>query len=164
MKNGSFKYWIRIYVCANYLVICLRLWLYRIVLLSCQTIIGPWNATGQSNTTIVVITVCAGHPEPDFVRMAEARKGKLFSRNRDKIVAWVDTSSEKTIRSSMCEMIVKGKKCSSCMSYQNTLRKSYHHWNAQKSQSPRRHHCTSSKTNFRKPWRIIRTFILRWTD
>ena len=32
--------------------------------------------------------ICAGHPEPDFVRMAEARKGKLFSRNRDKIVAW----------------------------------------------------------------------------
>lgn len=40
-------------------------------------------------------------------------------------------------------------KCSACMSYQNTLRKSYHRWNAQKSQSPRRHHCTSSKTNFR---------------
>ena len=93
--------------------------------------------------------ICAGHPEPDFVRMAEARKGKLFSRNRDKIVAWVDTSSEKTIRSSMCEMIVKGKKCSACMSYRNTLRKSYHRWNAQKSQSPRRHQCTSSKTNFR---------------
>ncbi len=49
----------------------------------------------------------------------------------------------------MCEMVVKGEKCSACMSYRNTLRKSYHRWNAQKSQSPRRHHCTSSKTNFR---------------
>lgn len=81
--------------------------------------------------------VCAGHPEPDFVRMAVARKGKLFSRNGDKVVAWVDISSEKTIRSSMCEMVVKGRKCSACTSYRNTLRKCYHRWN----------HCHLDDTN-----------------
>jgi len=85
-------------------------------------------------TQLDTCNICAGHPEPDFLRMAEARKGKLFFRNRDNIVAWVDISSEKTIRSSMCKMVGMEKKCSACMSYRNTLRKSYHRWNAQKSQ------------------------------
>lgn len=94
-------------------------------------------------------SICVGHPEAEYVRMAEARKGKLFSKNGDKVVALVDTSSGKTIRSSMCEMVVKGKKCSACVSYRNTLRKSYHRWKKQKSLSPRHHLSTSSKTNFR---------------
>ena len=93
--------------------------------------------------------ICAGHSDPDFVRMAEARKGKLLSQSGDRIVAYVDTSSGKTTRSSKCEVVVKAKKCSACTSYRATLRKSYHRWNKRKSLSPRRHVSLSSKTNFR---------------
>lgn len=42
--------------------------------------------------------------------------------------------------------MVKGKKCSACVSYRNTLRKSYHCWKIQQSLSPKH---PFSKTNFR---------------
>ena len=92
--------------------------------------------------------ICAGNPDSDFVRMAEAKKGKLFSKNGDRVVALVDTSSDKTVRTSKCEMVVKSKKCTECVHYRNTLRKSYHRWKKQKS-SPHHHLSTSSKTNLR---------------
>ena len=92
--------------------------------------------------------ICAGHPEEDYIRMVESRRGK--------VVALVDTSPftvegkifDKTIQSSACEVIVKSKKCSACVSIRGTLRKSYHWWKKQISLSPRRHISTFSKTNF----------------
>ena len=95
-------------------------------------------------------TVCTGHPEPHFVRMAESRKGKLFSKDGKKIVAILDTcSGEKTIRSSLCGLVVKGKKCSACVSYRSTLRKSFHRWQKKRSVSSPQHQSPSSRTNFR---------------
>jgi len=101
--------------------------------------------------------ICAGHPEEDYVRMAESRKGKLLSLSGNTVVAYVDTLPlvlegkvfEKTIQSSSCEILVKGKKCSACVSFHGTLRKSYHHWKKQMSSSLRNELSTFSKTNFR---------------
>ena len=101
--------------------------------------------------------ICAGHPEENFIKMAESRKGKLLTRNGDRVVALVDTLPlviegkvfDKTIRSCACELVIKGKKCSACVSFRGTLRKSYHRWIKQKSLSPQHHVSTFTKTNFR---------------
>ena len=99
--------------------------------------------------------ICAGHPEENFIKMAESRKGKLLTRNGERVVALVDTLPlviegkvfDKTIRSCACELVIKEKKCSACVSFRGTLRKSYHRWIKQKSLSPQHHVSTFTKTN-----------------
>ena len=55
----------------------------------------------------------------------------------------------KTVRRSSCELVVNGTKCPSCVSYRDTLRKSYHRWLKQKALSPRHRQSTSSRTALR---------------
>ena len=85
--------------------------------------------------------ICPGHPDQQFLSMLEAKKGKLLSRDGHAVMAYEDSSAPvtlngeeylKTARRSLCELVVNGTKCPSCVSYRNTLRKSYHRWLKQK--------------------------------
>ena len=69
--------------------------------------------------------ICPGHPDAQFIRMAESKKRKLMSRDRKNVVGRVDDFSPvtlngeqyaKTIRVSTCELLVCGSKCASCVS------------------------------------------------
>ena len=55
----------------------------------------------------------------------------------------------KTVRVSTCEMLVNGNKCSSCISYRDSLRSMFHRWSKQKSLSPSKRQSTRSRTNMR---------------
>ena len=66
--------------------------------------------------------VCAGHPDDKFVRMLNAKHGKLQSSGRG-CSAYLDSyasiqlngdTHSQTVRSSSCEMLSKGPKCPSC--------------------------------------------------
>ena len=101
--------------------------------------------------------VCPGHPDQQFLSLLDAKKGKLLSKNGH-TVAYIDNCSPvtlngeeypKTVRYSSCELIVRGAKCPSCVTYRDTLRKAYHRWLKQKSLSPRRRISTSSRTALR---------------
>ena len=117
------------------------------------------TATLQTLLSILdTAAVCPGHPDQQFLSMLEAKKGKLSSRDGCTVVAYVDSycpvtlngeTYPKTVRYSSCEMVVGGAKCPSCVTYRNSLRKSYHRWLKQKSLSPRRRQSTSSKTALR---------------
>ena len=97
-------------------------------------------------------SVCPGHPDAQFIRMVEAKKGKLMSKDGKSIVARIDDFStvylngdeySKTVRASTCEMLVNGSKCPSCVSYQESLRRIYNRWLKKKSPSQQ----SRSKTN-----------------
>lgn len=105
--------------------------------------------------TLSQYQVCPGHPDAQFVRMVEAKKGKLVSKDGKSIAAMVDDFStvylngdaySKTVRVSTCEMLLHGTKCPSCVSYRNSLRRIYHRWLKQK--SPTRQ-SSSSRINIR---------------
>ena len=76
--------------------------------------------------------VCAGLPK--FVRMLNAKHGKLQSSDRGCSAYYAsiqlsgDTHSQ-TVRSSSCEMLSKGPKCPSCVEYRLPLRSAYNRWN-----------------------------------
>ena len=52
----------------------------------------PMQLTSETLQSMLLLlhecNICAGHSDPDFVRMAEARKGKLLSQSGDRIVAY----------------------------------------------------------------------------
>ena len=100
-------------------------------------------------------SVCPGHPDEHLVALLESKKGKLLSKD-GKEVASIDTYSVilnskkylKTVRYSDCQMLVSSGKCSSCVTYRNSLRKIYHRWVKQKSLSPSQRESATSRTNF----------------
>ena len=76
--------------------------------------------------------VCPGNPDRCYIEMIEAKKGRLMSKNGQDISAAIDSFSpvhhsdkqySKTVRVSSCELLVKGNKCASCVSYSDSLRK-----------------------------------------
>lgn len=102
--------------------------------------------------------ICPGNPDSGYIEMVEAKKGQLMSKNRQNLIATVDSFSPvflngekyaKTVRVSTCELLVEGRKCTSCVSYRNSLRSMYHRWLKQKPLSPSRRLSTRSKTNLR---------------
>ena len=102
--------------------------------------------------------------------MAEARKGKLMSSDRCKVVAKVDNFSPvtlngkrytKTVRVSSCELLTYRNKCAACVSYQDSLRMIYHRWCKQRSLSPSHRLSTKSKINTR--WLSIPEKVKRYT-
>ena len=55
----------------------------------------------------------------------------------------------KTVRVSSCELLVKGNKSASRVSYRDSLHKTYHRYEKQKSVSPGKKKSTTNRTNFR---------------
>ena len=81
------------------------------------------------------LTVCAGHPDDHFIKMITAKKGKILSK-QGTVTAVLDKTPVhlngkpylQTIRTSLCEILCNGTKCSSCTSYRTSLRAIYHKW------------------------------------
>lgn len=108
-------------------------------------------------STLDKCSLCPGNPDYKFVDMVEAKKGKLFSKNGIDVVAMVDsfepvnvdgTTYPKTVRNFRCQMIVNVRKCQSCVSYRDSLRRIFHRWSKQKLKSPIRK-SSKSKGNIR---------------
>ncbi len=86
--------------------------------------------------TLDKLKVCAGQPDPSFVMMVSAKKGKILSPDGS-VAAQVDnvpvefggSNYDSTIRTSKCEMLSKYSKCSVCTKYRANLRTMYHRWN-----------------------------------
>ena len=100
--------------------------------------------------------VCPGHPDQHFIEFINSRKGRLLSKDKH-TVAFLDryalvtlngeTYSE-TVRSSSCELITHGIKCSSCIAYRDPLRVLYNRWTKQKNRSPSKQTDSCSRTPF----------------
>ena len=89
--------------------------------------------------------------------MVNARKGKITSASGD-IAAYVDTNCAvklngqtytETIRSSRCHLLIRGMKCSECVSYRDTLRSIHHRWSKKQNKSPSEFTSTHTHTNER---------------
>ena len=70
--------------------------------------------------------------------MLESRGGKITAGHSDAIVSILDNYASlhymenisKTVGSTFCRLVCKGTtKCDQCVSYRDSLQKSYHHWN-----------------------------------
>lgn len=88
-----------------------------------------------------ILNVCAGQPDSSFVVFADSRKGKFIGKDGS-TVAFVDRYApvnvngetfSQTIRTSDCELLVRGQKCKSCTSYRRTLRTLYTRWSKRNS-------------------------------
>ncbi len=90
---------------------------------------------GDCQAHIDRIKICAGQPDPNFVSMVKAKKGKVYSSGGT-VVAIVDSmpvefggeSYSSTIRTTSCEILCETEKCSSCKGYRASLRSMYHRW------------------------------------
>ena len=120
--------------------------------------IPPKLSVDALNSLMLVVetcSVCRGHPDEHLVALLESKKENYCVRKKNE-VASIDmcgvilNSQEypKTVRYSDCKMLVSSGKCSSCVTYRNSLRKIYHRWLKQKSLSPSRRESTPSRTNF----------------
>ena len=72
-----------------------------------------------------------------LVEMAKAKKGTLLSKNGKEVHAALNSTAAvylngvtytETIRSTSCQLLVHGSKCTSCIAYRNTLRSIYNQW------------------------------------
>ena len=102
--------------------------------------------------------MCPGHPDSTFVEMAMAKKQQMTSLDGKTVVATVDSFAPvslngetytTTVRHRSCDIIVKSGKCSHCVSYCGTLRKSFHRWESKNNTTPSRRTSTTSRVNFR---------------
>lgn len=120
----------------------------------------PAKLSAESLANLIAVvdrcSICPGHPDENFLKMLEDKKGKLMSKNQGEI-STIDNHSpvqmngrtfSKTVRHSKCQMLVSEGKCSTCVKYRNSLRRIYHRW-SKKKLSPRRREGTNSHTNFR---------------
>lgn len=94
--------------------------------------------------------VCAGNPDACFVEMAETRKGKFLSPNKELVCYLDDYCVNKdgkpypcTIRHVKCELLVKDALCLVCHKYRSNLRAMY------SSYTKKKNVVTCSKTNLR---------------
>ncbi len=102
--------------------------------------------------TVMGCNVCAGHPDANFVKMAEDRKGKFLSPNKD-LVSYLDNCSVKkdgiryhcTVRHAKCELLVQEFICGECHNYHSNLRAMY------SSYTKKRSTVTSNRTNITLP-------------
>lgn len=89
------------------------------------------------------LTICPGHPDEHFVRMAATKGGNFFSPSGEKS-AYLDSGMFKlngevyseTVRSVKCHRLVHGAKCSECVGYRDRLRANYHRWVNSQTKSP----------------------------
>ena len=100
--------------------------------------------------------MCPGHPDQHFVEFLKSKNGKILSKDSN-TVAFLDTSASvvlngetysQTVRSSSCELLIHGAKCSSCVAYRDPLRALYNRWKNRKSRSPTKQTDPSSRTPF----------------
>ena len=104
------------------------------------------------------LTVCPGHPDEHFVRMAATKGGKFFSPTGEKF-PFLDRSGMfklngevycETVRSMKCHRLVQGAaKCSECVDCRDMLRASYHRWVNSQTKSPSTITSIHSHTNER---------------
>lgn len=74
------------------------------------------------------LTICTGHRDSHYVKMVQAKKGKILSPN-GKIAAYVDNDcGTKTVRAAKCQVISRSVKCEACRLYQPNLRAIYNRW------------------------------------
>lgn len=76
------------------------------------------------------LNICAGHPEQQFLDLADSRKG-IFQSVKGSRVAFVDSYYpvqlnrqlySRTVRTTACDLLVHGVKCTACKEYRSTLR------------------------------------------
>ena len=80
------------------------------------------------------LSLCAGHPDEDFVNMIKAKKGKILSVKGD-VTSYLDENPVEfngkkyalTIRTANCNIIAAGR-CSACKKYRANLRSIYKQW------------------------------------
>ena len=86
------------------------------------------------------LPVCPGHPEKNFIDMVAEKKGQICGHSGS-TVAFIDSyalvhlngeSYAQTVRTTSCEVLVHGGKCSSCKKYRPHLRALSSCWRAQK--------------------------------
>ena len=78
-------------------------------------------------------TVCAGNPDPRFVTMAESKKGKFLTSagearatTESAFPVWLNGERyTTTIRTTSCEILTRGVKCSVCNDYRGQLLAAY---------------------------------------
>ena len=106
-------------------------------------------------STIDHLHVCAGHPDENFLRMVEDKKGKLISV-KGTVAAYIDTNAyvelngqtyATTLRHSKCQLLTSAKKCIVCVNYRATVRSIYHRWIKSLNKSPSCIPSTSSHVN-----------------
>ena len=113
--------------------------------------------------------VCAGHPDNKFVKMLNAKHGKLGRGSSAYLDSYASVelngnTHPQTVRSSSCEMLSQGPKCSSCVEYRSPLRSAYNRWNKRTLRSPSKFTSASSRTPFsylRTPEKRRRYSLLR---
>ena len=107
-------------------------------------------------TVLDTVLVCAGHPDEHLVEMAKAKKGTLLSKNDKEVHAALDSTAAvylngvtytETIRSTSCQLLVYGSKCTSCVAYRNTLRSIYNQWKRKKAATTYRGHTNTRFLN-----------------
>ena len=78
------------------------------------------------------LNICCGQPDSHFVSMVQRKKGKIISA-QGQAKAYIDEYApvtlgvdtyQATIRTTSCELLTSGNKCSKCKRYRNTLRRS----------------------------------------
>ena len=81
-------------------------------------------------------SICPGHPDELFVKMAVSHKGKLVSVSGE-VVGFLDdhipanvngSTFSKTVRTVACDVLVHGAKCDTCKEYRPQLRAMYSRW------------------------------------
>ena len=94
------------------------------------------------------LTLCPGHPDRHFIKMAAAKGGSFFSPSGE-VTAYLDSNRtfqlngemySETVRASKCHRLAQGAKCAECVSYRDTLRTTYHRWLKHEQTPP----CTST--------------------
>ena len=77
--------------------------------------------------------ICVGQPDPNFIHMVTAKKGKIVS-NEGRTVCILDNTDPQTVRTADCEILSASVKCSACTKYRATLRAMYHRWSKKQQQ------------------------------
>ena len=107
-------------------------------------------------TVLDTALVCAGHPDEHLVEMAKVKKGTLLSKNGKEVHAALDSTAAvylngvtytETIRSTSCQLLVYGSKCTSCVAYHNTLRSIYNQWKRKKAATTYKGHTNTRFLN-----------------
>ena len=102
------------------------------------------------------LTLCPGHPDVHFIRMAAAKGGSFFSPSGE-ITAYLDGNGifklngkiySETVRASKCHRLAQGAKCAECVSYRDRLRAIYHRWTKHELIPP----CTSTHSHTNERW------------